>query len=481
MRYNKAHPYTVFEYLSKFSFLFIIPLLQQLIVPPKRLLETLNTFGLNILLVFIIVAFSIKEYTAINYHSSKSCLYISHGIFLRKRSTIPYKNIHSIAVQQSVIPAIFGSTKLSLDTPSKKSTKADISINLSHKSLKQTLKTICPKASRETVYTTSIYKIILMSAFWSNSATGLLFLAPFINKLGTLIGEEAANRLYSTVNISLQLVAFGVPPIAATLAYILFAGWIISLLLQISRYTGFTVFKFENNILIKRGLINTYCRILNINDINAISIKQSLLMKIFKLESAYINAIGNSKEKGDKSMLIACASQKSLKKSLYNIIPENLFVDINKNALFSVSPKLKTIKSFIFVPVSILTIGLTISTILYNNSNYEQFIILFMIFIIPVLIWWTIFRIIAYKHSKVCLYSNNLLINGFKHLSLVSGNISLNKIQSIQITQNPLQQKTKRANLKVYIFSEREDYFIVKHLNLTDVENFVEKVNNLFN
>lgn len=481
MKYNKTHPYTILEYLSKFSFLFIIPVLQQLIIRPRSLLEIINTMGINILILFLIVAFSIKEYSAINYHSSKHCLYLSYGVIFKKRSTIPYKNIHSITVTQSIIPAIFGSIRLTLDTPSKKTTKADISINLSNKNLNNTLKTINPKTSYKTVYTSSTPKIILMSASWSNSAAGLLFLAPFINKLGTLIGEEATERLYSTVDISLQLVAFGVPPIAATLAYILLAGWVISLLLQISRYTGFTVLKFKDNILIKRGLINTYSRILKITDISAISVKQSLLMKILKLESAYINAVGNSKEKGDKNMLIACASKKALKQSLYNTIPESLFVDLTKQSLFSIFPKTASIKSFLFVPVSIFIFSLVISIIFYTNSNYKQFIILFLIFIIPVLIWWILFRVSAYRHSKACLYPKQLLINGFRRLSLISGNIPLNKIQSIQITQNPLQKKVKRANLKIYVFSERKDYFLVKHLDLANVENFVEKVNNLYN
>lgn len=485
MNYNKTHPFTILEYLYKFSFLFIIPLLQQLIIRPRKIIEIINIFGLNILFVLLIVAYSIKEYTAINYHSSKHSFYISQGIIVKKRAFIPYKNIHSIIVSQNLIPALFGATKLKLNTPSKKGKKSDVSLNLSQKNLNKTLKSIYSKSSGKSVYNTSTFKIILMSAFWSNSATGLLILAPFINKLGSLIGEQAKEQIYSTVDISLQLIAFGVPPFAATLANILLTGWVISFLVQFLRYKGFSVFKFDNNLLIHRGLINTYSRILNIKDINAISIKQSLFMKILKLESAYISAVGNNKEKGDKNMLIACATKKDVRSALYNIFLDSLFKSLNKNKisknylLYSISPVKKTIKSFIFIPTSILFMVLLLSTVLFLNSNYKQFILLFFIFVIPIIIWWITLRLLAYKHSGADLYPDSLVIKGYKQLSLFSSHISLKKIQSIKIAQNPLQKKFERANLKVYIFSEQTEYFLVKHLNLTDVENFVEKVNKL--
>lgn len=487
MNYNKTHPFTILEHLYKFSFLFIIPLLQQLIIRPRKIMEIINIFGLNILFILIIFAYTIREYTAINYHSSKYSFYISHGIIVKKRACIPYKNIHSIVVSQNIIPALFGAIKLKLNTPSKKKKKPDISLNLSQKNLNKILKSIYSKSLCKSVYKANTFKIILMSAFWSNSATGLLILALFINKLGSLIGEQAKNQIYSTVDISLQLIAFGVPPFAATLANILLTGWIISFLVQFLRYKGFGVFKFDNNLLINRGFINSYSKILNIKDINAISIKQSLFMKILKLESTYISAVGNKKEKDDKNMLIACATKKDVRIALYNIFSDNLFKSLNKNKIYkdypldSIFPGKSTIKSFTFVPTSILFIVLLLSILLFSNSNYKQFILLFFIFAIPIIIWWITLRLLAYKHSCATLYSDSLVIKGYKQLSLLSTHISLKKIQSINITQNLLQKKFKRANLKVYIFSEQTEYFIVKHLNLTDVENFVERVNKLCN
>lgn len=486
MKYYKPHPFTIFEYLYKFSFLFIIPLLQQLLIKPRTLTEIVNTFGLNIIVIFLIIAFSVREYSSLGYCSSKYHFYFVKGVFIKRRLTIPYKSIHSVTIVKHVIPSLIGSVALKFNTPAKKSKKFDIKINLSEKNLKMTLKSMFPGASGKAVYRANTFKVFLMSAFWSNSATGLLILSPFINKLGYLIGEQAKEKLYSTVNLSTQLVAFGVPPIAATLAYILLVGWVIAFLTQFFKYAGFRVFKAQNTLLINRGLISTYSRIIDLNDINAISIKQSLLMKLLGLKSIYINAVGNSKEKGEKNMLIAYDSPNALKKSLYNIIPNNIFRNLSSNSnheksLAKISPDKKSFKSFIFVPCILFFTLLVVSFLIYRLKFYEQFILLFFIFTSPILLWWILFRMFAYKHSSIILYSDTIVASGYNSLTLVSGNICLNKIQSIEIRQNILQKISKKANLKIYILSEQRDSFIIKHLNLFEVEKVVEKVNILSN
>ena len=80
MKYYKPHPFTIFEYLYKFSFLFIIPLLQQLLIKPRTLTEIVNTFGLNIIVIFLIIAFSVREYSSLGYCSSKYHFYLLYNL-----------------------------------------------------------------------------------------------------------------------------------------------------------------------------------------------------------------------------------------------------------------------------------------------------------------------------------------------------------------------------------------------------------------
>lgn len=53
--YLRAHPYTILTYLSRFTYLLIIPLLQHLLFQPQTLAETIASFGVNILFVLLLI------------------------------------------------------------------------------------------------------------------------------------------------------------------------------------------------------------------------------------------------------------------------------------------------------------------------------------------------------------------------------------------------------------------------------------------
>ncbi len=477
MKLNKTHPYTLLQYLSKFSFLIIIPVLQQIIINPKKLWEIISSLGINIITIFLILFFSINKYNSIKYKNLDSHLYFSKGFIVKSISIIPYKNIHSISSTQTMIPYFFGSINLKLYTPSKNELNADINLNLSKKKLNSIINNIASKSKSKSIYYADNFKILLMSAFWSNSATGLLILAPFINKLGYIIGDEAQQRLYSTVNLSLQLVAIGIPPLAAITAYLLLIGWFISLIVQFFRYSGFKVNILNNNyILITRGIINNYKRILSVKNINAISTKQGLLMKIFKIQNLYINAIGNHKEKGNKNLLIAFENKNNFNNILTKIF-DNKFSE--KNLKNQIKPEKNALMSFILFPLITLNISVISFIIFFLKKYINDIILLIFIFIIPLIFWWLLFKIFAYKTSGINLFTTFLEINGYKRFSLISSKVSINKIQSIKITQNFIQQLYNRAHVKIYIYSKQKYFLKVKILNKYNVENFVEKVEKL--
>lgn len=470
MKKHRVHFYTVLEYLSRFSFILIIPLIQQIIFLSYNIIEIVRTLSVNIVVVISLISLCVFEYRSHLYRAGKGYFYLKKGIFIKKTLLMPYRCIHSIEIKRNLIRSFFGAARLSLDTPSRQKSSTDIKLTLSYKALENTVKSIFPLKELSLIYKAKKFKIFMTCISWSNPATSLLLSVPFINKMGKILSSEISDRIYSTVNIGIKFLAVGIPPLAAGLAYLILFGWMMGFFVQLVRYYNFKLFKNNDDIIIKRGFINKTEQIINITNINAISVKQTLIMKILKLYTTYINIIGIGKEKGEQRMLIAASSKKELNLYLGNLLSLEL---VSKKDVF---PPKKAFLSYIRTPlifIFILFIGFFILFLFF--SVYIKVAMFLTMFIFIFLLWWLAIRILGYKSSGISIYKGSILVSGYRHLSLITSIISLKKVQFISIKQNPFQYFSGLATVKVYFFSEQADYFKVKQIPLKDIEKLVLK------
>lgn len=468
MKYNHIHPYATLEYLSRFAFLFIIPVLQQLILIPHGMSEFLGKLGFNILICIGIIIYCIIEYRNFKYLNSSNFLSIQTGVLINRRSYILYDKIHFLTITKKIIPTIFGATKLLIGMPSK-GVNNNLHLTLLSKALVEKIKY---KDLNFQQNTTKMWKIALMSATWSNPATGLLLFAPFVNRIGIILGQEIAERVYSTVDISWQLIAWGVPPLTATITYILMLGWIISLLHRFVNYYGFSTIYTKDKIITKRGFISTTTDIIDKPNINAIFIKQTLFMRLFKLYSASVSIAGTKKYGIDSNMIIAASTFSELYSQLSKMFPNCM------NYKNEIRPNKEAFKSFIILPISAIIISPTLIFLLsYFNINREISYII-VIFIESILVLWLITRIIAFKISKFSITDKTVISTGYRGLNLITCIIFIDKLQNINITKNALQRFSNRCNIQLFFFSNKRVYNTVHHLN---IDNTYNQINRLYN
>ena len=62
MKKHRVHFYTVFEYISKFWFILIIPFLQQIVFLSYNITEIISTLSMNILTLTVLIWICILEY-----------------------------------------------------------------------------------------------------------------------------------------------------------------------------------------------------------------------------------------------------------------------------------------------------------------------------------------------------------------------------------------------------------------------------------
>lgn len=229
----KANAYTIIKFLSRYLFLLIIPILQQLVLIPFDLINIFHAIGLNMFFLILIVIYSISEFRSINYNINQKSLVVKKGFLLTHIYSISLDSIHSIYSKSTILSNLFSAVNFDLETSAGKKNKADIGLSISKKNYALLKQKIFKIQNLQFSYKPSILKILFVSLLWSNPITGLLILAPFLNKTADIIGENLISNLYSKFDFSLYLVAIGVPAATAFITYIILTLWIISFLIHV--------------------------------------------------------------------------------------------------------------------------------------------------------------------------------------------------------------------------------------------------------
>ena len=88
---------------------------------------------------------------------------------------------------------------------------------------------------------------MLLSALTSNSLAGILLASAAISHIGNLMGYQLSEHIYGTLEQLTRLAAFGIPPAAAALAYLLLSGWLLAFLSNFTRLQNLYVVRKDGS------------------------------------------------------------------------------------------------------------------------------------------------------------------------------------------------------------------------------------------
>lgn len=145
------------------------------------------------------------------------------------------------------------------------------------------------------IYRSNMVNTILLSVFWSNPITGLIFIVPVLSKSAKIVGSELTNSLiYDSISSDKNFFALYFSPAVSAIITIIILCWVISVLMVFLRYAGFRSYRLENFVAVSRGAINKSFLMTRTDGITAVTINQSLFMRILEyLQRRYIcNRLG---------------------------------------------------------------------------------------------------------------------------------------------------------------------------------------------
>lgn len=471
LKYKRTHPFTITTYLKTSVVLLALPVIQQILYRPDNIIEIIGSMSFSAVFAFAAIFYAFASYNGMKYCYTGRRIYVRSGVLVKRHFCIDYDKVHVFGVQKRWWAALFGAVKISFDTSAGGRKRADASFWISLKKLDRFFKDLRPNAKKIFVYRAGNIRMALMSASWSNPGTGLLFIAPFVSKIGSILGERFQEMFYESFNVQLQLVALGLPPVVATITNILIFGWAVAMLVQFARYANFSAYCRGNYLVTSRGLIDKSIYITKSADIAALSINQTLTMALFKLYSAAIFTVGFGKDKGDKSLIVVAEQKGRLHRSIQKLVP------LSAEEQQTIHPVKRARKSYLLVPSCVAGGVLVCVTLLGFFDIVNSLIWTILLFALIPLVWWILFRLLAYSRAMFAVNGQAVVACGYKGLTTKKYIIPYKKVQYVNIQQNIFQRRAGTCNVKIYLLFESRVCHTVKHLPLRQTMELVELIN----
>lgn len=472
MKMKHSHPINILEHTSRFLILLVIPVVRALLVNKQGFYVWLEGAWFDLLTICFIVALGLWTWLRYEYYLSPHGIYIRKGIIIVKHRYIPYKKLSVLSIEKPFFLIPFRAVRVRADTDGGLPTTPDFEITIHKRELDE----ICEKASAPFVNPSEIKRIYLpknssiaiLSFIVSNSLTGVIFFSTFISGVGKVLGNEFENQMVGQLTQLAQKLAFGIPPIAAILAFTLLGGWALSFVINLIRHLRFSVTRQSGSLLIKSGLITRRDYYITVRRINIIELRQTFFTKLFGFYSVFIHCNGYGKKKDELSILMPAGEQHELQPNIKLLLPE---IPICRP---TVKPRIKYLSRFLIPPVTWTLCVLGVWIILQHFFPQFSDIIWFLGVMteIPCL-WYLGVKILSFFHTGVG-YSDDVYTFNYTYGYRIK-TVAVPKKRMIKLTvrRSLFQVVSGCCDLVILTYSEGRKRHVVPNLNFEEAKKIM--------
>lgn len=444
---HRAHPLTILANLWRVFYLIIIPVLRGFFYALQGDLSLwLRSAWVDILIFLAMLAIAVWRWLAVTYFFDDREFVLRLGWLVRRTYRINWNDITTVSALESFYLRPFRCAHLRADTIGGSAGKADFSILVWRDQAERILRRARIRdGERHTrQYIPKTRSILSSALLTSNSLGGVVFIAAFISQTGRLLGNEFSSLLIGTFEEAARLLAFGIPPAAAALAYLLLAGWLMGFLLAFFRYKNFCVSRSQNGLRVRGGLLThrEYC--IRYGDINFIDIRQSITTKVLRLYSLYISAVGYAKHKDDISCVILTENRKD-----FSLHRERIFPAFSP-APRQLGPKKTAVLRFVGPAVAFcLLLAAAVFLLIHRFPGWRDFIRFVGLMLMVPAVYFLLVRTVDFHTNGAAKNGKYYTLRYSLGFSLHTVVIPEDKIVSVELRQSPIQQFSGVCDLLV--------------------------------
>jgi putative membrane protein len=450
---QRMHPINIAENLSRFFFLLILPVLRGFAVAIRSDFKGwLSGAWMDILVVVLIVMLAILEWYRCTYEYKDEMIQVKKGLIWRKTITIPRESIHTVCIVYSFFLKPFRAVHLKADTIAGDSRAADLDLTVRTRQAEEILQRTLQEDDTimRRAYAPSWLSIMALSLMSSNTFVGIVFITTLISQTGQLLGKEFERRIIGTFEEITRIMALGIPPATAALAYLILAGYLVAFALNLIRYRNFSAQRQQGVLSISGGLFTQRHYVIREDQINYVDIRQSVLTKLLGLKSVFLNAVGFGKSRDDMSVLILTATASSTEATMRLLLPG--YSPSKRQLRHNFGALLRFMMDPLYPCLGIPLVSWVLG---YVFPGWAEFIRSVAALAMMPAIWFLTVRLIDFFTSGVSKNGPIYTIrysNGFYLHTVV---IHEDKIASVQLRQSILQHMDGHCDLFIFSRSEK--------------------------
>ena len=274
MEYKRPHPLNILENTTKYFYLLLLPLLRGLLFSRNGFYDWLSGAWFDLLIISAILLFAVLRWTFTRYACDRNGIYINRGVLATQKSYLPYRRLTMVYTEYPFYFRPFRVMRLKADTDGGYVHSTDFSVTVGKKEALRIFDlsqgVIRPAEGIKKVYHPRWFYVAILSLITSNTLSGVIFASAFISQSGSILGKEFEERLMDQLTNLARILAFGLPPAAAFVAYVILGGWLISFLMNVLRHIRFHVTRQDNCLEIRTGVITPRSYSIQASHINLI-------------------------------------------------------------------------------------------------------------------------------------------------------------------------------------------------------------------
>jgi putative membrane protein len=219
-------------------------------------------------------------------------------------------------------------------------------------------------------------------------------------------------------------------------------AWLLSILLYILKYSGFTVRRDSAQISVSYGLLEKKTHVFNPKKVQAVIIKEGLLRQTIGYAEIQLQVI--SSDKKEQLMLHPFVKRSDVHKVLSTFVPQ---MKLPSNADLTGAPK-RALLYYVRIELMI-TIAACMALIVLLNADG-----LWSLLLIPIVVWW---RRSCYKAAGLKLEDGQLTLRR-RFISRSTYLIRRPQIVTMRVNRSTQQQRRKLLTLSVHAMGSPFDY-----------------------
>lgn len=413
--------------------------------------------------LILLLVYSVVSWWRFTYRVEDNELRIEQGIFIRKKRYISINRIHKIDVTADVLHRLFKLVKIQIDTASSGDGAEVVLSAVKMTKAVRLRRALQTNRTEENIETTETVEVPKRKASWrslfiagSTSGTaGFLFviILTVFSQIEELIPSHVYKSVYSFVFET------GIFILVASILFFVFILWIVGIAGTMIKYGNFTIEKRENELFIKRGLIETKELTIPFDRIQAISINQSIIRQPINYVKVTAVVAGGSFDRHELfPVIFPLMKEKDVEAFLGEFLPayaqvEKTFIPLAKKGL-----KYYLLRSSIWFLLAFVPV-------VYFLPSFTWLVIVLLV----ISLWIGYLR---HRDGGYCIRGKQLTLRMRRLFEKETVTMYRRRVQAMEKKQHRLQQYDRIATVKMSLIGSDGlgTHFKLKHLEEEDVD-----------